>query len=135
MEASSMTYQQQAYQYIKQQIFSVGFKPGEYITDSQIAGYLNISRTPVREAFHRLEKEGLLVYEARRGWKIYVLSLEDIQEIFDLKLVIEGMAARKAAVCQDEDLRAALQRAMEDLRTAAEYFDQGAHLDDESSDT
>ena len=37
MESNGLTYQQQAYQYIRQQIFSVGLKPGEYITDSQIA--------------------------------------------------------------------------------------------------
>jgi DNA-binding GntR family transcriptional regulator len=123
MQSNALTYQQQAYQYIKQQIFSVGLKPGEYITDSQIAGQLEISRTPVREAFHRLEKEGLLVYEARRGWKVYVLSLEDIQEIFDLKLTIEGMTARKAAECQDKRLRADLLGALNDLRAAAENKD------------
>lgn len=123
MESDGLTYQQLAYQYIKQQIFSVGFKPGEYITDTQIAGQLKISRTPVREAFHRLEKEGLLVYEARRGWRVYVLSLEDIQEIFDLKLTIEGMTVRRAAECQDEQLRADLLHALNDLRAAAQNKD------------
>ena len=123
MESNGLTYQQQAYQYIRQQIFSVGLKPGEYITDSQIAVQLKISRTPVREAFHRLEKEGLLVYEARRGWKVYVLSLEDIEEIFDLKLTIEGMTARRAAECQDDRLHVDLQRAMDDLRNAAQAKD------------
>ena len=101
----------------------MGLKPGEYITDSQIAVQLKISRTPVREAFHRLEKEGLLVYEARRGWKVYVLSLEDIEEIFDLKLTIEGMTARRAAECQDDRLHVDLQRAMDDLRNAAQAKD------------
>ena len=123
MESNGLTYQQQAYQYIKQQIFSVGLKPGEYITDSQIALQLKISRTPVREAFQRLEKEGLLIYEVRRGWKVYVLSLEDIQEIFDLKLTIEGMTARKAAECEDERLRRDLKRALDDLRNAAQEKD------------
>lgn len=121
MGSDSVTYQQQAYQYIKEQIFTVGFKPGEYIQDNQIANKLEISRTPVREAFHRLENEGLLVYEARRGWKVYVLSLDDINEIFDLKLVIEGMTARKAADCEDEklclELRATLQMMEEAVKT------------------
>lgn len=121
MGSDSGTYQQQAYQYIKEQIFTVGFKPGEYIQDNKIANKLEISRTPVREAFQRLENEGLLVYEAHRGWKVYVLSLHDINEIFDLKLVIEGMTARKAADCEDEklclELRATLQKMEEAVET------------------
>jgi len=123
METSSATYQQQAYQYIKEQIFSVGLKPGEYITDSQIASNLNISRTPVREAFHRLENEGLLTYEARKGWKVYVLSLKDIHEIFDLKLVIEGMTARKAAECQNEELCAELKRIIQKMEYSGKTED------------
>lgn len=123
MESNTLTFQQQAYHYIKEQIFSVGFKPGQYITDSQIASKLNVSRTPVREAFHRLEKEGLLEYEARRGWRVYSLSLEDIHEIFDIKLVIEGMCARKAALCQDKDLRSKLEGAFQDMVKAVETRD------------
>ena len=128
MPNSSMTFQQQAYDYIKDQIMNLGFKPGEYITDSQIAGQLNISRTPVREAFHRLEKEGLLINEARRGWKIYTLSLDNINDIFDIKEVVEGMVARKAAACQDERLQAALREALVDMGTAAASNDADAWL-------
>jgi DNA-binding GntR family transcriptional regulator len=119
MNDSPATFQQQAYSYIKDQIFKIGFKPGEYITDVQIAGRLNISRTPVREAFHRLEQEGLLEYEARRGWRVYVLSLDDIREIFDLKIAVEGMVVAKAARCQDPHLRDQLKQALEDMHQAA----------------
>lgn len=120
MTNSNATYQQQAYDFIKNQIITLRFKPGEYIIDSQIAGQLKISRTPAREAFHRLEKEGLLVYEARRGWKVYTLSLHDIHEIFDLKVAIEGMVACKAAECQDEDLRSDLREALNEMYMAVE---------------
>ena len=119
MPNSNLTYQQQAYDFIKAQIMTLGFKPGEYITDSQIAGQLNISRTPVREAFYRLGKEGLLINEARRGWKIYTLSLDDIHDIFDIKEVVEGMVARKAAACQDESLKNALREVLRKMEAAA----------------
>ena len=119
MQNSTLTYQQQAYNFIKAQIMTLGYKPGEYITDSQIAGQLNISRTPVREAFYRLEKEGLLINEARRGWKIYTLSLNNINDIFDIKEVMEGMVARKAAACQDESLRNALREVLTNMESAA----------------
>lgn len=119
MNHVNLTNQQQAYEFIKTQIMTLGFKPGEYITDTQIANQLSISRTPVREAFYRLEKEGLLIYEARRGWMIYTLSLENINDIFDIKEVVEGMVARKAADCQDEILKTALREALTRMESAA----------------
>ncbi len=129
MPASNLTYQQQAYSALKEQILNLGFKPGEYITDTQIASQLKISRTPVREAFLRLEKEGLLIYEARRGWKVYSLSLDDINNIFDIKEVIEGMVARKAAACQDERLRAELRKVLVEMEAAAEAGNADAWLE------
>jgi DNA-binding GntR family transcriptional regulator len=65
----------------------------------------------------------LLVNRARRGWKVYALSLDDIHEIFDLKESIEGMVARRAAECQDESLRSRLQQAMKGLERAARERD------------
>ena len=112
MNKEFATFQQQAYDYVRDQIINLGFKPGEYITDSQIAKILNISRTPAREAFQRLEKEGLLLTEPRRGWRVYTLSLEDIHEIFQLKIAIEGMMVAKAAECADEALRTELTETM-----------------------
>jgi DNA-binding GntR family transcriptional regulator len=120
------TYQQQAYDYVKAQIMNLDLKPGQYVTDSQVAGELNISRTPVREALRRLEQEELLINQARRGWKVYTLSLEDVHEIFDIKEALEGMAARRAAGCQDEELRSALRAAMDRMRQAAVADDPDA---------
>ena len=61
MGKSKETFQEQAYKYIKFKIVNLGYKPGEYLTDQQIAENLDMSRTPVREAFRMLEREGLLV--------------------------------------------------------------------------
>ncbi len=128
MTTSKATYQQQAYEHIKEQILTLGYKPGEHINDSQVARVLNISRTPVREALYRLENEGLLQNEARRGWRVYSLSLDDIHEIFDIKESIEGMIARRAAACTDPALRAQLQRALEDMERACAADDPNAWL-------
>ncbi len=122
------TYQQQTYDYVRGQIINLGFKPGEFINDAQIAEKLSISRTPVREAFQRLEKEGLLVNEARKGWRVYMLDLEDIDEIFDLKIAIEGMLVRKAAACTDKSLRKDLAAALTDMKAAVEDDDPDAWL-------
>ena len=93
----SATYQQQAYDYVKDQITGLKLKPGQTLTDSQVAAELEISRTPVREALRRLEQEGLLVNDSRRGWKIYSLSLDDIRQIFEIKQLLEGLIVEQAA--------------------------------------
>lgn len=126
MAKQATTYQQRAYEFVRSSILDLTYKPGEYLSDSQIASELKISRTPVREAFRRLENEGFLINEARRGWRVYTLSLNDIHDIFDLKVAIEGMLARKAAGCGDESLRNELQRAMDEMKAAAERGDSDA---------
>jgi len=123
---SVTTYQEQAYDFVKARIMNLDLKPGQYVTDSQIAEELDISRTPVRDALRLLEHEGFLISEARRGWKVYSLSLEDIHEIFDIKEALEGMIARQAAGCQDEGLRSALREAMDRMHHAAEADDPDA---------
>lgn len=104
-----------AYDYIKTQILNLHFKPGQYLMDSKIASELEISRTPVREAFLRLKSEGLLEYESYKGWRVYLLTLDDLQEIFDLSAAIEGMVVRKAASCQNAELRQSLEVAFQTL--------------------
>jgi len=120
------TLQEQAYEFVKAQIMNLDLKPGQYVTDSQVASELKISRTPVREALRRLEQEGLLVNQARRGWKVYALSLDDIHQIFDIKIAIEGLIARQAADCRDEKLQNKLRAAMKDMERAVERDDDTA---------
>ncbi len=120
---AASTFQEKAYSFVKSQITNLGFKPGEYLTDVQIANELNISRTPVREAFRMLEREGLLIYESRRGWKVYTLSLEDINEIFEIKIALEQIQARKAAQCKDEILRRKLKETIDLMRKATDEND------------
>ena len=124
-----MTYQQHAYEFVKARIMNLDVKPGAYITDSQVASELEISRTPVREALRRLEQEGLLISQARRGWKVYTLSLQDIHEIFDIKVALEGMIVWEAARCEDEPLRSALREALERMQRAGEARDPDAWLE------
>jgi len=116
---TGVTYQQQAYDYVKDQITGLKLKPGQTLTDSQVAAELKFSRTPVREALRRLEQEGLLVNDSRRGWKVYSLSLDDIRQIFELKQLLEGLIVEQAAACQDHDLRSTLQEALGRMQKAA----------------
>ena len=119
----SMTYQEQAYEFVKERIKSLDLRPGQRLTNSQVASDLDISRTPVREALNRLGQEGLLVKDGRRGWKVYSLSLEDVHEIFDIKVALERLMVRRAARCQDEKLRRALRKALRRMEESAEAGD------------
>jgi DNA-binding GntR family transcriptional regulator len=117
------TLQDQAYEWVKGRILNRVLRPGDYVTDSQIADQLNVSRTPVREALRKLEHEGFLIRQARKGWQVYSLTLDDIHEIFDIKVSLEGMLARRAADCDDSQKKATLQRTLERMRRAAEQDD------------
>jgi len=121
--SDKITLQEEAYLFVKSKILNLGFKPGEYITDLQIAENLNISRTPVREAFRILEREGLLIYEAKRGWKVYSLTLDDINEIFEIKINLESLLAKKVAHCTDNALRKELKQTITAMREAADGDD------------
>lgn len=115
---SPITLQQRTYEFVKERIMNRDFKPGQSITDSQIANELNISRTPVREALSRLAHEGFLINNAGRGWRVYSLSLKDIHEIFDIKVLLEGTITRWAADCNDGEKRLALRAATKRMKQA-----------------
>jgi DNA-binding GntR family transcriptional regulator len=123
----------QAYEYVRNKILSMEYMPGEYITDSRVASELNISRTPVREAFQRLENDGLLISEARRGWRIYSMTLKDVEDIFDIKCQVEGLMARKAAMDQNEEYRQVLLDIIKRMRKASNDDDLETWLELDTS--
>jgi DNA-binding GntR family transcriptional regulator len=72
--------------------------PGEWLVESHIAQMLGISRTPVREAIHKLERERLIARQPRGGFTVLGLNRDDIEETFGIRGVLEGYAARLATV-------------------------------------
>ena len=72
-------------------------KPGEHLKESVICSRYRVSRTPVREILKQLEKEGLVEIIPNQGAKIVTLSIEDVADIYDVLIVLEGAAARLAA--------------------------------------
>ena len=78
------------------------YLPGERIRETEVADWLSVSRTPVREAFRRLESEGLLVFESWRGAIVADLNRQQISELYAMREVLEGAAAKLAARHIDE---------------------------------
>ena len=71
--------------------------PGEHVQENRICSLLGISRTPVRSAFSILANEGYLDYYANRGYFVRQLELSDLEEVWEIRSVLEGLAARKCA--------------------------------------
>ncbi|MEM7171812.1 MAG: GntR family transcriptional regulator [Pseudomonadota bacterium] len=87
---------------IRGAIQSGRYKPGERIREAEVADWLKVSRTPVREALRRLESEGLLTFESWRGVVVADLDRQQISELYAMREVLEGAAARLAARHIDE---------------------------------
>lgn len=92
-----MSQGQEAYQRLIADIGAGALAPGARLLESEIAQRLGISRTPVREAIRRLEAEGLVVHMPRTGAAVRRLDPAEISELYEMRGVLEGAAARLAA--------------------------------------
>lgn len=90
-----------AYQVIREEILAFRLKPLDPLRESDLAARLGMSRTPVREALRRLEREGLVWFAPYRGAFVSPISIEDVLQIYFLREVLEGSAARLAALRVD----------------------------------
>ena len=88
------TQKQTAYEKIKEHILESGIKPGSPIDEQSLTEITGTSRTPVREALLLLELEGLVEIIPKKGAFVTHLSLQDIRELFQLREIVEGYAAR-----------------------------------------
>ncbi|MFN3460765.1 MAG: GntR family transcriptional regulator [Oceanibaculum sp.] len=89
---------QQAYDYLKNAILSGAFSARMHLREGAIATQLGLSRTPVREAFRRLGAEGWLEITPNAGVKVAEWSPRDIEEVFEVRMLIESRVAGRAAL-------------------------------------
>jgi len=87
-----------AYNNLKSDVLAGRFTPGERLTEEHLANGLGVSRTPVREALHKLASEGLIQPLESRGFCVAQDSREDIEDLFDIRAALEGYAIR--IVCE-----------------------------------
>jgi len=88
---------QQAYENIKQKIVSLEMPPGSVISENALQQELGLGRTPIREALKRLSLEKLVFIVPRRGMFVSEIGIRDLQQLFEMRLPIERLAARLAA--------------------------------------
>jgi GntR family transcriptional regulator, rspAB operon transcriptional repressor len=87
---------EKVYSALRSEIFKGRFASGERIVETQLAKAIRTSRTPVREALHVLEREGLLEAIPRVGYRVKQIKWEEIEEICEIRAVNEILAARWA---------------------------------------
>ncbi|MGW5237491.1 GntR family transcriptional regulator [Monashia sp. NPDC004114] len=96
----------QPYEMLRSAILKGELQPGQQLVEANLAEWAGVSRTPIREALRRLQQDGLIA-RTERGMVVKERSPEDILDIYDTRLVLEGFAGRTAADRRtDYDLRA-----------------------------
>ena len=118
---------QLAYDGIKEKILSCEFQPGSFINEQILCDELNLSRTPVRDALVRLEKEGLVVIRPKIGTQVTELKLNDINRIYEVRLLLEPYALRRYGAKLDKERLEEFRKLMLDTELAhhdpAYYYD------------
>jgi DNA-binding GntR family transcriptional regulator len=102
---------EQAYLTLRRRLADGTYPPGAHLREEDLAAQLGVSRTPVREALRRLDAEGWLRVVPNQGAFAAHWSCAEIEEIFDLRAMLESYAARRAAVAPTSHGIAALHAA------------------------
>ena len=99
-----MPVRERAYEYLKSAILSDRIHPGERLAEEHLAKEMGVSRTPVREALHKLESEGLIKALETRGFIVSKDSREEVEEVFDMRAILEGYGLRVISEKVSENL-------------------------------
>src|SRR4030067_773123 len=93
---TSKTIRRRIYNFLREQLLSGEIQPHQHLIEAKIAQEIGTSRTPVREALHSLELEGLIESIPRVGYVVKPISEQEVEEICEMRMAIEGVAARWA---------------------------------------
>jgi DNA-binding GntR family transcriptional regulator len=105
--------------------------PGAKVAEAAVARELGVSRAPVREAARLLERQGLLIASPRRGFFVRQFAIDDINEIYDLRLCVERHAAVSAARKLTSNGRDALRRQLDLVHEMADRDDPARQVEED----
>jgi DNA-binding GntR family transcriptional regulator len=90
-----------AYAEVKRLIFDFVLMPGDHFSESELARRVEVSRTPLRQALQRLQREGFLNVFPKLGWQVAPLDFDTFDELYDLRVLIECAAVQR--LCEVEE--------------------------------
>lgn len=85
----------QAYEQIKADLFDLQLLPGDFFTETGLAARLGLSRTPLRQALQRLQREGHILVHQRAGWQVRPFDPDRFDALYDLRIVLELAAVER----------------------------------------
>lgn len=112
------------FDYLRNAILSGELKPGERLMEVTIAEQLGVSRTPVREAIRKLEKEKFVIMIPRKGAYVADLTKKDILEVLEIRKELEGFAAELAATRMEEQEIEKLGEILSDFNLCMDAMDK-----------
>ncbi|MGG1401657.1 GntR family transcriptional regulator [Bacillus salipaludis] len=114
-ENNLLSVREHAYLYLKEMILEGEYKAGDRLIERELAGKLNISRTPIREALFRLESQGFVKTVPRKGVVVSNISENEVIEVFTILSSLEVLAVKLAAEKMDEDTKVELDQKIQEL--------------------
>ncbi|MFD1510171.1 GntR family transcriptional regulator [Lacimonas salitolerans] len=120
---------QTTYDSIKMLIVTGQLPPGSRVTEADLASTLNVSRTPVREALSRLERDGFVLPRPRNGYAVMQIDVDTVNEAFDVRDLLETQATRLATRRVNAAGRAALETIIAECDALAALPDRGLQED------
>ena len=125
--AQTLSLPEQIAERIGNAIIRGGYEPGARIQEQEVADQFQVSRGPVREALRILERDGLVQINARRGAQVTQLDIDEVNDLFEVRASLIGLAARLAAERRDPQLIARMRASLERLAEVARKADADAY--------
>jgi len=120
--------QEQAYDYLKEKILSGEFEQGVIYSETKLAEDIEISRTPVRDALHRLSQDGFIDILPSKGFRIHKVTPHDVIETYQIRCAIEGYCALMIG------REASFERAKETLKQLESLLEQQINIINTTAD-
>ncbi|MEM0907524.1 MAG: GntR family transcriptional regulator [Pseudomonadota bacterium] len=95
MPKKALTARDKAYAFVVEQIVSGDFRGGEFLEEERVSAAVGVSRTPVREAFNRLESERFIELVPRRGARVREVTAQEMLQLYETRRLVEGFAAER----------------------------------------
>ena len=83
------------YEQLKSEVFDFRLLPGDRFSETELADRLHVSRTPVREALYRMEREGYMEVHFKSGWSVCAIDFVQFENLYDLRMILETEAVRR----------------------------------------